>query len=127
MQTEIFAKSVRAAEEDLASALADVRELYAPAMAATAEVMSNQSSSPADVAVEAIVRALTDRNPKTRYTAGRDAGTLMILRRLPDRARDRVLMNSMGLKAETIRPSVSASATGRPQGTRREGTEDAAS
>jgi NAD(P)-dependent dehydrogenase (short-subunit alcohol dehydrogenase family) len=127
MQTEIFAKSVRAAEEDIASAPADVRELYAPAMAATAEVMSNQSSSPADVAVEAIVRALTDRNPKTRYAAGRDAGTLMMLRRLPDRARDRVLMNNMGLKAEAFRPPVSARATGGPRDTRREGTEHAAS
>ena len=85
------------------------------------------TGAPGGVGVEAIVRALTDRNPKTRYAAGRDAGTLMMLRRLPDRARGRVLMNNMGLKSDAFRRAGDTATNNGPQRTRREGTEHAAS
>jgi NAD(P)-dependent dehydrogenase (short-subunit alcohol dehydrogenase family) len=98
METEIFAKADRLAEEDLAAAPPALRELYAPAMKAMDEALAKGKRSPVGTAADAVIKALTDRRPATRYVAGRDARTLVMLRHLPDGLRDRMLMNSLGLK-----------------------------
>ncbi|HEY8524054.1 MAG TPA: SDR family NAD(P)-dependent oxidoreductase [Acidimicrobiales bacterium] len=95
--TDLFAKAGQVAERDLAAAPAPLRELYAPALDAVAAAAAKQKLSPPDVAVEAIVKALTDRSPRPRYLAGRDARTLARLRRLPDGVRDRVLLRVIGV------------------------------
>jgi NAD(P)-dependent dehydrogenase (short-subunit alcohol dehydrogenase family) len=111
METEIFAKSERLAEQDLASATAAVQELYRPAMTAAKEALGAIEPSPADVAVDAIVKALTGRTPAARYLAGSDARMLNMLRHLPDRLRDRMLMRNLGLEEERFeQPQVAPAA-----------------
>jgi hypothetical protein len=47
-----------------------------------------ESGMPADAAARVIVKAATARNPRTRYTIGRDAAMLTRLARIPP---DRIL------------------------------------
>jgi hypothetical protein len=39
---------------------------------------------------------LTAAKPKTRYVIGRDAQTRLLLERLPDRVRDRIVVKQLG-------------------------------
>jgi hypothetical protein len=77
-----------------------VRALYTPAVATANEALADQQASPVDVAVKEVISALTDRTPKTRYRAGRDARLLVLLQYLPDRWQDRLLMHNMNLTDE---------------------------
>jgi NAD(P)-dependent dehydrogenase (short-subunit alcohol dehydrogenase family) len=53
-------------------------------------------SSTADVVARKIVVAATTRRPRTRYPVGRQAGTIVRVRRLlPDRVFDRILVRSL--------------------------------
>src|SRR5438093_10063421 len=74
-----------------------MRQRFLPAMTAGAMALAKPTLSPAAVALEAFIRALTDRNPATRYLAGRDARMLNLLRHLPNRTQDRPLMSGLGL------------------------------
>lgn len=57
-----------------------------------------REGSPPEVVADAIVRALTDRNPRTRYPAGGKAKLLTTLVRiLPDRAMDSLFLRKLGL------------------------------
>jgi NAD(P)-dependent dehydrogenase (short-subunit alcohol dehydrogenase family) len=97
MRTEIFQKSAIAAQqarEQLPDALV---QLYAPALAAVAKASASQQLENPDVVVAAIVEALTARRPKTRYFAGRGTRMIAVLRLLPDRARDGLMLRVLGL------------------------------
>ena len=48
---------------------------------------------PPEHVVEAVVKALTSKRPKTRYPVGRDAMLARVLRYLPDRWRDRYFIS----------------------------------
>lgn len=47
---------------------------------------------PAETVARAIERALTSRRPRARYVVGKDARLALLLARLPDRLRDRILV-----------------------------------
>jgi hypothetical protein len=48
---------------------------------------------------EAIRRALTDRDPRTRYPAGPRAGRVLLMARLlPDKVLDRLVARMIGLE-----------------------------
>jgi hypothetical protein len=49
------------------------------------------SCLPADAAAKVIAKAVTARKPRTRYTVGRDAAMIRLVRCLPDRTLDRIL------------------------------------
>jgi NAD(P)-dependent dehydrogenase (short-subunit alcohol dehydrogenase family) len=100
LYTEIFAKADVAAARDGYAGAPTVLDLYGPALQATAEAIAKQKRNPVEKAVEPIVRALTERRPRARYLAGRDAHLLEIVRHLPDGIRDRMLMSSMGMKKD---------------------------
>lgn len=61
-----------------------------------------------EVVVEAVMRALTEPRPKPRILVGKGASQLAMLRRLPTRLRDRLLMGSLGitraLRSSTAKP-----------------------
>jgi pantothenate synthetase len=78
------------------------QRLYAHALEAVAELTAGQRTSPVDGVVETVVKALSSGNPDARYVVGRDAGQLVMLRRFPQRMRDRLLMNTMGLRREAF-------------------------
>jgi len=74
--------------------------LYATANAAAHAAFTKfgQSGISPDRVAAKVFEALTARNPKTRYLVGGDAKALSWLAALvPDRIRDRMLMNRFGL------------------------------
>jgi NAD(P)-dependent dehydrogenase (short-subunit alcohol dehydrogenase family) len=59
---------------------------------------TEQHGSPPEVVARVIERALTDRNPRPRYRAGRDAAKLTLLARLlPEKLLDRAILRTFGL------------------------------
>ncbi len=105
MQTEIFHKSAVHAQQVRQQLPGELLRLYAPALAAVAKALANQSLGSPDVVGAAIVHALTSRRPRTRYLAGRGAGMIVVLRLLPDRVRDGLLLRALGLPRT---PTISA-------------------
>jgi NAD(P)-dependent dehydrogenase (short-subunit alcohol dehydrogenase family) len=76
---------------------ADAR--YSAAIEAAAAAVAKSPAIPPERAARAIERALTERRPRARYVVGRDARlALPVLRLLPDRARDLILLSSLGLR-----------------------------
>ncbi|MEW2624345.1 SDR family NAD(P)-dependent oxidoreductase [Streptomyces sp. NPDC048106] len=97
MDTTIFTKAAAAAEKAGASAPKELVSLYkAPQDAVAASMAKLKPSSPTLVA-DAIVKALSAKKPKARYTVGPDLRLLGLLSRLPLRTRDRLVAGVTGL------------------------------
>ncbi|HEV8474558.1 MAG TPA: SDR family NAD(P)-dependent oxidoreductase [Methylomirabilota bacterium] len=105
LQTAIFDKAAASAAADGHAGSEATRRLYAVAIKAATESMANQKPAPVDAVVKTVVKALSSGNPDPRYVVGRDAGQLMMLRRLPQGMRDRLLMNAVGLKPDAFSTS----------------------
>jgi NAD(P)-dependent dehydrogenase (short-subunit alcohol dehydrogenase family) len=59
---------------------------------------NEHAGSPPEVVAEVVERALTERNPKTRYPAGKDALKLtMLARLLPEKLLDLAILRTFGL------------------------------
>ena len=97
MQTRIFEKAEARARQARQQLSEQQQQLYAPAMAAVSKALARQHLDDPEVVVAAIVHALTARHPKTRYLVGRGAGLIRLLRWLPDRVRDHLLLRTFGL------------------------------
>jgi NAD(P)-dependent dehydrogenase (short-subunit alcohol dehydrogenase family) len=102
METQIFEKCVASGASDGYAGSPETHRIYAKALAAAGEMIANQKTSPVDGVVRTIVKALSSDTPDARYVVGRDAGQLVMLRRFPQGLRDRLLMNTVGLKPETF-------------------------
>jgi NAD(P)-dependent dehydrogenase (short-subunit alcohol dehydrogenase family) len=64
-------------------------------------VARTRAGSPPEVVADAVLRALTDRTPKTRYPVGADTRVLLALSKtLPDRLLDKVRFRVFGLQEE---------------------------
>jgi NAD(P)-dependent dehydrogenase (short-subunit alcohol dehydrogenase family) len=100
MQTDIFNKAAASVVEDGFAGAPETQRLYAGALRAVTEAAAKQKLAPLDAVVKTISKALNDRAPDARYVVGRDAAQLMMLRRLPQGLRDRILMGAMGLKPD---------------------------
>ncbi len=100
--------STRAVDKLEAGAEAAIESLPAAGRARYAEayrtavaraVARTRAGSPPEVVAGAVLRALTDRKPKTRYPAGADTRALLTLSKvLPDRVLDRVRFRVFGLQ-----------------------------
>src|ERR1700754_3435196 len=93
IRTEMPGRAIATAHE-LASAMTpEQRRRYGPLVqAVTAQTASHTKSGlPADAAAKVIAKAITARRPRTRYTVGREAALLAMVRLPPDRALARVL------------------------------------
>jgi NAD(P)-dependent dehydrogenase (short-subunit alcohol dehydrogenase family) len=102
METAIFDKAAASGAADGFAGSKATQRLYARALAATAEAMSGMKAAPVDGLVKIVVKALSSGRPDPRYVVGRDAGQLVMLRRLPQGLRDRLLMSTVGLKREAF-------------------------
>ena len=74
--------------------------LYGEAMNAVRQQVETIASGgiSADIVAQAVVQALTAKQPKTRYVVGKDAKIAVLLKYLlPDQVYDRVMLSSMGL------------------------------
>jgi NAD(P)-dependent dehydrogenase (short-subunit alcohol dehydrogenase family) len=74
--------------------------LYGGAMRRMAHgfAQNEHAGSPPEAVAEVVERALTDRNPRTRYPAGKDSVKLTLLARfLPEKVLDFVILRTFGL------------------------------
>lgn len=102
LRTEIFDKAAASAAADGYAGSETTQRLYAPAMEAVREAMAGIEPAPVDGVVDVIVKALSSGRPAARYVVGRDARQIVLLRRLPQGLRDRLLMRGVGLRREAF-------------------------
>ena len=75
-------------------------DLYGQAMRRMVRTFAEneRNGSPPEAVAEVVERALTDRNPRPRYTAGKDSAKLSLLARfLPEKLLDRAILRTFGL------------------------------
>jgi len=98
--TPIWEKSLTQADIDKENLSQSAQNLYGQAMNAVRKqvgILATKGIS-ADIVAQAVVHALTAKQPKTRYLVGQDAKIASFLKYiLPDKVYDRVVLASMGL------------------------------
>jgi hypothetical protein len=110
LKTDFFAKSARATDAAGRAGDPATQAIYQNAIDAATKALAKSPADPVDHAVKAIVKALTARRPAARYVVGRQARMgLFLLPKLPAATRDRVLMSSLGLKADGFGSDAGAS------------------
>jgi NAD(P)-dependent dehydrogenase (short-subunit alcohol dehydrogenase family) len=97
LETRIFEKAAEAGARDGYAGDEQSRRVYAKAIAASAEALGGAEPAPVAAAVDAIVKALTARRPASRRVVGNERRQVAVLRKLPERMRDRLLMSSLGV------------------------------
>jgi len=100
ISTPIWQKSLVAADELMRHLPAEAHELYGRGISVARSAAQREAvhSSPPELVARAVEHALTAKRPRTRYYAGRDASLQAVLVRfLPDRVMDRLIMKHMGL------------------------------
>ncbi|MDZ8242382.1 MAG: SDR family NAD(P)-dependent oxidoreductase [Nostoc sp. ChiQUE01a] len=98
--TPIWNKSLTQADIGQDSLPESALNLYGQAMNAVRQKMQIIASRgiSADIVAQAVVHALTAKQPKTRYLIGQDAKIQAVLKHiLPDKLYDRIILYSMGL------------------------------
>ncbi|MFG3166218.1 SDR family oxidoreductase [Streptomyces sp. NPDC048200] len=94
VRTEIAARGIATANDLAARMTPEQVRRYGDLVRANNRLMASGTASglTADAAAQVIVKAVTTRRPRPRYTAGRDAALIMRLGRLlSDRTLDRIL------------------------------------
>lgn len=91
--TNMLGRASSAAHDRVALMAPGQRERYGGLMHAVAAqaAKSAESGVPPEAAAEVIAHAVTARTPRPRYTVGREAALLRLVRVLPDRTLDRIL------------------------------------
>lgn len=93
VRTEMGGRAIATAREVAATMTPEQTQRYGGLVQAinarTASAI--HSGLPADAAAQVIAKAVTARKPRTRYTVGRDAALLCLVRILPDRILDLLL------------------------------------
>jgi NAD(P)-dependent dehydrogenase (short-subunit alcohol dehydrogenase family) len=91
IQTEMLGRAMATAQ-DMAMTPEQGRRYGALVHAVnTQATQSTKAGLPADAAASVIAKAVTARKPRTRYTVGREAALISVVRFLPDRTLDRIL------------------------------------
>jgi NAD(P)-dependent dehydrogenase (short-subunit alcohol dehydrogenase family) len=94
--TPIWQTSLAAAARTMERLPEALERLYGKRLAGVRKRVESQAGLPADAVAVAVEHALTAAKPKTRYVIGRDAQTRLLLERLPDRVRDRIVVKQLG-------------------------------
>jgi NAD(P)-dependent dehydrogenase (short-subunit alcohol dehydrogenase family) len=95
--TPIWRKSMAAGERLAERFPPEVFELYGPIIEVQRKraVESDRTGLPRSAVTRPVAHALTSPRPRTRYPVGSTARIVAILRLLPDRLRERLLMSQM--------------------------------
>jgi NAD(P)-dependent dehydrogenase (short-subunit alcohol dehydrogenase family) len=109
METGLFRKADEARQRDGYVGSPETQRIYAQAIEAADQARAHSRAVPVHGAVAKTVKALTARRPAARYFVGRDARAARVLRHLPTRLSDRLLLRNRGLK-----PVLFESATSEP-------------
>jgi NAD(P)-dependent dehydrogenase (short-subunit alcohol dehydrogenase family) len=107
INTPAVDKTLGGVENAIADFPPDAASLYSEAMrrAAKAFIKTERAGSPPEVVAEVVERALTDRNPRTRYPAGNNSTTLTMLARfLPEKLLDIAILKAFGLPTAFGKP-----------------------
>ena len=93
VRTEMPGRAIATANELAATMSPEQNERYGALLhAINAQTAAHTASClPADAAAKVIAKAVTAHKPRTRYTVGRDAAMIRLVRCLPDRTLDRIL------------------------------------
>ncbi|MEY9933541.1 NAD(P)-dependent dehydrogenase (short-subunit alcohol dehydrogenase family) [Catenulispora sp. GP43] len=97
IDTGIFTKAAATTAKAKATLSPAQRALYETQVGAVDAALAKSKPAPPAIVADAVVKALTARRPKPRYTVGPDTRLLGLLARLPLRTRDRLLAGVMGL------------------------------
>ncbi len=97
--TEIWDKGAKEAESFEKDAPPELFERYGAFVDGAKGFVEDakRRASPPQVVLDAVVHALESPKPKTRYVMGDGATQRQILRRLPDRWRDSVILKALGI------------------------------
>lgn len=101
IRTPIWEKSLQAAVERLERTPPEAKEYYAHLIevATKAAQSTAQSAIPVEDVSRVIEHAFTARRPRTRYVVGRDANIQRFMTYLPDRWRDRLILDYLDRRA----------------------------
>lgn len=93
VRTAMLGRAIATAGELVSAMTPEQRQRYGALVHAVNEqaISSTKSGVPAQAAATVIAKAIAARKPRTRYTVGREAALLTMVRFLPDRVLDRVL------------------------------------
>ncbi len=103
MKTEIFLTS-RARRDVNLRAFPEQERHYRPALIAMDRAFEKAGADDPDVVVNTVIKALFRRRPKPRVVVGKGTGALLMLSRLPVRARDKLVKSALGL-ATALKPA----------------------
>lgn len=99
--TQIIEQSISSAEECVRDLPRHAGELYNECFIAARKTAAKvlKAAIPPDKVAGTILKALTDKKPKSRYTVGIDARALSIMKKLiPDTMMDKIILKQMGLE-----------------------------
>lgn len=99
--TEIWDKGAAAAEPFRDDPPPGFMEHYGPFLEGVQKFAAEgkERGHPPQVVLDAVVHALESRRPKTRYVMGDGARLRQLLRRLPDRLRDAMILKALGVSS----------------------------
>jgi NAD(P)-dependent dehydrogenase (short-subunit alcohol dehydrogenase family) len=98
--TQIIERSIASAEECIKELPRHANELYESCFHSARKAADKilKSAIPVDAAARTVLKALTDKKPKTRYTVGLDAKAIAVMCKiLPDGMLDRIILKQMGM------------------------------
>jgi NAD(P)-dependent dehydrogenase (short-subunit alcohol dehydrogenase family) len=98
--TQIIERSIASAEECVKELPRHANELYESCFNSARKAADKilKSAIPVDAAARIVLKALTDKKPKTRYTVGLDAKAISVMCKiLPDRMLDKIILKQMGM------------------------------
>jgi NAD(P)-dependent dehydrogenase (short-subunit alcohol dehydrogenase family) len=93
--TPIWEKTLAFAEGVMPSYPEATKRLYGPLIDAMLHRLRHVKGASVDSVADAVAHALTAARPRTRYVVGRDARLGIWLTRLPDRWRDRLILQAL--------------------------------
>jgi NAD(P)-dependent dehydrogenase (short-subunit alcohol dehydrogenase family) len=99
--TQIIEQSISSAEECVRDLPRHAGELYNECFIAARKTAAKvlKAAIPPEKVARTILKALTDKKPKYRYTVGIDAKALSIMKKLvPDTMMDNIILKQMGLE-----------------------------
>jgi short-subunit dehydrogenase len=97
VRTEMLDRAIATADKSVSTMTPEQSQRYGPLVHAvnTQAVLSTKSGLSADAAARVVAKAVIARKPRTRYTIGREAAAIRLVRFLPDRTLDRILSTAL--------------------------------
>lgn len=93
VRTEMLDRAIATADKLVSAMTPEQNQRYGPLVHAvnSQAASSTKSGLSADAAARVVAKAVTASKPRTRYTIGREAAVIRLVRFLPDRTLDRIL------------------------------------